>query len=306
MDRKRGGNPTGLALDPVGEGAYVDRGVEVAHFPVPRSAEQGRSDDFGTSGSGKLAAGVGIAVRGSTHDVYVADSAEHRVDAFAPVTLASASQEPVTGVTPTSAYVSGQVDPDGVAVSTCEFEYEEGKKTQACSPTPGSGSSYEKVSASLSGLTEGKKYEVRLSVSDANGVSYAQQLQRFTTPYSFQATTAGEGTGSLECEVEGKTKEPCADAYAEGDRADGLRANRVRDRSSKAGPSLEGPTNCNAKSEPCLMAVEGPVKIVANFAKNTGGTEYPLTVKKTGYRQGHGRILSLRDRLQASRKRMLA
>ncbi len=299
MEQVEGGEAThtkGLAFDPVTGGAYVDRGFEVAHFPSPQSGELNRTDGFGMSGSGELSAGVGIAVSGVTHDVYVADSVEHRVDVYAPVTLASADQEAVSDITPSSAVVNGEVDPEGVAVSGCEFEYELTTggyaKAQSCSPTPGSGSTYEKVSASLSGLAEGTQYgAVRLSVTNANGVSYAQQLRSFETPFRFEVTSAGAGAGTVQCEVYSATEpddfkapEPCATEYY---KTIGLvRVTAVAGAGStfEGWTVLEGPTTCNGTTEPCVVRyghnpteIEGPTKLVANFGGSSVKT-FPLSV----------------------------
>ncbi len=221
------------------------------------------------------------------------------MDVYAPVTLASADQEAVSDITPSSAVVNGEVDPEGVAVSGCEFEYELETggyaKAQSCSPTPGSGSMYGKVSASLSGLAEGTQYGVgRLSVTNANGVSYAQQLRSFETPFRFEVTSAGAGAGTVQCEVYSETEpghfkapEPCATEYYK--TIGRVRVTAVAGAGStfEGWTVLEGPTTCNGTTEPCVVRYgrnsgefEGPTKLVANFSGS--GTKYPLTVHKTG------------------------
>ncbi len=221
------------------------------------------------------------------------------MDVYAPVTLASADQEAVSDITPSSAVVSGEVDPEGVAVSGCEFEYELETggyaKAQSCSPTPGSGSTYEKVSASLSGLAEGTQYgEGRLSVTNANGVSYAQQLRSFETPFRFEVTSAGAGAGTVQCEVfsatepdDFKAPEPCATEYYKTIGRVRVTAVPGAGLTFEGWTVLEGPTTCNGTTEPCVVRYghnptefEGPTKLVANFSGS--GTKYPLTVHKTG------------------------
>ncbi len=199
------GGVAGVAVDPDNGGVYLSRGVEVAHFPAPTSAGAGRSDSFGTLGAGELSAGSGVAVSAFTgyeHYVYVADSGANLVDVYTPVTLATASLKPAANVQETTAELSGEVNPEGMAVSACEFEYgtSEGQYTNTvpCSSLPGSGSSFVKVSASLTGLTVGIHYYARLSVTDANGTSYAQPLDAFETVHRLEIKT--EGSGSVECE----------------------------------------------------------------------------------------------------------
>ncbi|HUH80623.1 MAG TPA: hypothetical protein VLZ06_04785 [Solirubrobacteraceae bacterium] len=263
------------------------------------SSEERPSDAFGASAPGKLAAGVGIAVsdhEGFQHDVYVADATEHLVDVYAPLTLATAKLMPATEVTETSAMLGGEVNPQGEPVSGCEFEYEqgnEGTNTQPCSPAPGSGSAFEHVSASLTGLAEGKQYVVNLSVTDANGVSHAQQRQSFTTPYSFDLHSAGSGSGTLECELleagKEKSRGECETGYPPGTEMN-VYATAAEDSTFEGWTVLEGPTKCEQEHlNPCYMVILQRRDVAANFALKAAA-KLPLTVQKTG--TGHGTINS--------------
>jgi hypothetical protein len=74
----------------------------------------------------------------------------------------------------TSAVLGGSVDPNGVAVSECMFEYGSGPSYGAsapCSPSPGSGNSPVAVSAAVGGLSPGTTYHFRLVARNAGGTA---------------------------------------------------------------------------------------------------------------------------------------
>jgi DNA-binding beta-propeller fold protein YncE len=181
---------TALATDPANGDLYVDHVTSVEHFPVgsvPKKSGNGLElevvgDSFGT---GHLVEGAGVAVDGVTKYVYVADAAGNSVDIFSPIILADATTGAASGVAETVGTLNGTVNPDGLAVSSCRFEYgtEPGvyPNAVACSSNPGAGSTPVPVSAPLSGLTPVTTYYYRLAVTNANGANYGQELS-FTTP----------------------------------------------------------------------------------------------------------------------------
>ncbi len=78
-------------------------------------------------------------------------------------------------VTQTTAELSGTVDPNGAAVSSCRLEY--GKtvtygSSVSCSPSPGSGTSPVPVSAEALGLEANTEYHFRISATSAHGTGY--------------------------------------------------------------------------------------------------------------------------------------
>ncbi len=137
-------------------------------------------------GRGALSGSAGVAVDPSNHTAYVTDSPRHRIDVFTgPVLLPSATTEPAT-VSETAATLHGTVNPDGVEVKSCEFEYgtESGvfTKTVPCLPaTPYNGSAPLAVSAELNSLVMFTVYHYRLAVSNANGTNRGSEVS-FTTP----------------------------------------------------------------------------------------------------------------------------
>ncbi len=188
-----------VAVDPATGDLYADDQSSVAEWDTGamnrNSTATEKNNEFagtlvarfgsvelsGTSGEG------GIAVDGASGDVYVSNPANGKVYVFASDAPAVTAGEP-TDVTKEAASLNAKVDPRGVAVSSCEFEYgltdEDGNgpynHSVPCTQTPaeiGAGSSPVAVSAQLEGLQPGELYHYRLIATDANG--------------------AGEGSGML-------------------------------------------------------------------------------------------------------------
>jgi DNA-binding beta-propeller fold protein YncE len=166
---------TAVGDDPVSGDIYTDHGTSIEHFIASNSS--GSLDDaFGSVGPNALVAGAGVAVNGSTGDVYVADSARNWVDVFTPTTLAEVSVEPATATTQTTTTLHGTVNPDGIEAQSCEFEWGTGgalTHTVPCSPAaPYTGTAPISVEAQISGLTVATAYQYRISVTDANGTNH--------------------------------------------------------------------------------------------------------------------------------------
>ena len=126
---------------------------------------------------------VAVATNPVNGDLYVVEG--NVVDVFGPDLLVpDVTTGPFSETAPASAKVSGTVNPDGLAVTGCEFEY--GTTTtyghsRACVSNPGSGSSAVEVSAQLSGLAPNTTYHYRLLASNANG-EHEGGDGSFTTP----------------------------------------------------------------------------------------------------------------------------
>jgi len=88
-----------------------------------------------------------------------------------------------SGVGTHAATVSATVDPQGSAVSSCEFEYGTSpfyESTALCSTSPGSGEQPVAVSAVLEGLSEATTYHYRIVATNAEGTSAGSDAE-FTT-----------------------------------------------------------------------------------------------------------------------------
>ena len=150
----------------------------------------------------------GIAVNGTSGDIYVSNPADGKVYVYAsaaPAVVADAA----TSVTKTDATLEGAVDPGGVPVISCEFEYGQMSSSELasgqtvtnpytqsvpCTQSPaqiGSGVSAVGVSVDIGGLQAGLLYHFRLNVIDANGESFSTGL----------FATAGPGFGIKTFEV---------------------------------------------------------------------------------------------------------
>ena len=165
--------------------AEWDTGAMNRNSPEVKSAGTlvvrfGTSELSGSSGQG------GIAVDGKTSEIYVSNPADGKVYIFgsdAPAVTASAA----SGVSTEAGRLGGTVDPRGVAVSECKFEYgltdEFGSgpynHSVPCAQTPGeigAGSSPVAVSAQLEALKAGELYHFRLVATNANGAGKASGM----------------------------------------------------------------------------------------------------------------------------------
>jgi hypothetical protein len=180
-----------LAVDPVGTSLLLDGENGVVEFDD--SAEVRKVGEFGNSGEHALERSFGIGVNGTSGNsdsgyIYAGDA--ERVSLFGPaLTVADVSLEPISTLTKTTVALHGSVNPAGVAVTACDFEYwteqEPAARSVGCTPAPGAGGSPVAVAATLSGLASQTLYHVRLSATDANGSS-------MTTTETFETEPAVE------------------------------------------------------------------------------------------------------------------
>jgi DNA-binding beta-propeller fold protein YncE len=112
----------------------------------------------------------GIAVNSSTHTVYVANQDSDSVDVF---TALDMTVEPASPVTRTTAILHGGVNPGGIPVTACEFEFglttHYGKSAPCEPPAPLEGINPVAVGADLSDLQANATYHYRLVATNANG-----------------------------------------------------------------------------------------------------------------------------------------
>ena len=128
--------------------------------------------------------GVGTAVDQANANVYVSDNEAKVAWVFDALFVPDVATSAATGVRPTSVTLNGDVDPDGVPVTACFFEYGTDSsygQSVPCTQSPGSGTSPVAVSADLSGLQEGVTYRYRLVAENANGANQSADAE-VTTP----------------------------------------------------------------------------------------------------------------------------
>jgi hypothetical protein len=185
-----------LAVDPsdgrlfIGE-SNASEGGFVAEYTAPCATP---SAEFG---GGEVGEARAIGVNGISHEVYV-DNEEH-VLIFSQVTVPDvATGAPATGVTRTSARLSGTVNPDGIPVTSCEFEYGPGiaasyGHTVECEqPLPLEGNSPITVTAEIKGLTvpPATLMHYRLKAANSKGRDLGEDETFYTE--SFPAPVIGE------------------------------------------------------------------------------------------------------------------
>jgi hypothetical protein len=150
-------SPVSLAVDPsdghlfIGESNAAEGGF-VAEYTAPCATPGAKF------GGGEVGGALGIGVNGTTHEVYVDTGGEVLI--YSQVTVPDvATGAPAAGITRTSARLSGTVNPDGIPVTSCEFEYGPGiaavyGHTVECEQTlPLEGNSPITVTAEIKGLT---------------------------------------------------------------------------------------------------------------------------------------------------------
>jgi DNA-binding beta-propeller fold protein YncE len=200
---------TGFAVDPSTGDLYVD----AAGGAIERYAFGGAFDGTGTvieSGATTCTFGAGLAVDPASGNVYVADSSADRIDVFTPAVLPDITSEPASNLQPTSAALSGTVNPDGLQITSCGFEYGTVSsaaygESEACEQPPtsiGSGPNPVPVNADVSGLQADTTYHFRLAASNAEGTRRGPEVI-FTTPGPvIDATWASVGvTATLFAEI---------------------------------------------------------------------------------------------------------
>jgi hypothetical protein len=172
---------TAVAVDPAAsnDGLYVDEGSDIAQY----DSSGDLLGKFGASGAGVLSgASNGVAVSHSSGSVYVSDPEGGTVNIYGPaVTVADVKTEPPSKIGENGTVtLNGVVNPEGLLVSSCEFEYgtqaETYEHTAECSPAPGSGNAPVAVSATINGLAAGITYHYRLGATDANGTNYGKDV----------------------------------------------------------------------------------------------------------------------------------
>jgi hypothetical protein len=227
------------AVDPVSGHLYIDNLSSVTEWDT--GGMNGPYDVPGTNNPETSATGVstfgslelsgvpgeqgGIAVDGASGEVYVSNPADGKVYVFASTAPAVAAGT-AANVSETGATLHGSVDPRGVPVSSCEFQYEKASEevgnggrvvltapvtvfshSVQCAQEPGqigSGTSPVGVSADIGGLEPGVLYHFRVVAGNANGSSPSEGL----------FVTAGTGFGIKSFEVSFLNRDGTPDTQA--------------------------------------------------------------------------------------------
>jgi hypothetical protein len=217
---------TGVAVDPAANALYVALGNHVNQYNTTTLAKQ---EEFG---AGTLGTTTRLAVNSANGRIYVADSSpsKNNVAVFGSFKVPGVISNPATGITAAKATLNGSVNPDGVAVTECKFEYLTDAAFIASGGTPakpatgysGSGAnapitkacvgaiptdaSDHPVSTEASGLNSATTYHFRLVAKNANNILRESEPsdRTFTTPESNKAETeAASGVGGATATLNG-------------------------------------------------------------------------------------------------------
>jgi DNA-binding beta-propeller fold protein YncE len=168
------GPVTGFAVDQTDNELYIDRGPSVQTVgPSGGVGETFSSPEL--SGGG----GAGVAVDSYSGAVYVANAVTDRVEDYGIILEANTSS--VSTITPTTATLRGEVNPEGTPVSECRFEYatstayEQSVPCEQTSGQIGSGASPVEVRAKITGLLGGTTYHFRLVADREDAVTHKTQ-----------------------------------------------------------------------------------------------------------------------------------
>jgi hypothetical protein len=193
-------NAYAIAVNTSTDDVYIDNGTTIGVF----TASGLPLERFG---AGHLSAGStagGIAVNSSNGVAYAADFPGNTIGIFTTILVPDVVTGETTNLqTEGSATLNGTVNPDGVAVTSCEFEYGTTTSygsTAACSPSPGSGSADVAVSANLT-VASDTIYHYRLVAANANG---EHQGEDRTFMAAARPSVTGEsfsGIGSTEATI---------------------------------------------------------------------------------------------------------
>jgi hypothetical protein len=240
----------------------------------------------------------------------------------------SVQAEGAAAITETSATLSAKVDPNGVQVGECAFEYGTTASygsSAPCAPSPGGGQAAVTVSAVISGLTAGNTYHFRVLAVNAGGTTSSKDHSFETLiapapPVSEEppakpqppATTSGGGGGTssppLVSPIEvGEAPQTVSSLSAlsppSGEAVELARASFAV---SSVG-ALVVPVRCPGVEQRCT----GTITLRTLGAVTVGiaghqATRRVLTLASSSFAIGGGRVLAVKLRLTSRARALLA
>ncbi len=195
-------NAAGIAVD--ANDLFIDTASSIEEYGLTEPFSS-RVEVFPISGLTE-SGGVAASAAGT---IYATQRATGSVEIFAEDTLPELAMETVSNLAVHSATLNGTVNPAGVEVTSCAFEYgttESYGSLAACSPAPGSGSAAVSVSANLTGLLPDTTYDYRLVATNADHLTEATSGQMLTTRgpgiAEEQVTHAQETAATLQATID--------------------------------------------------------------------------------------------------------
>jgi DNA-binding beta-propeller fold protein YncE len=175
--------PVAVAVDPSNGEVYA---ADEHNHVVDQFSGEGRYLGQLTRGQAgeALQSPLGVAVNASG-GVYVSDSQAKAVDVYGPdILLPTVTTGAASEVGGSTATLNGTVNPEGLNVSDCHFDYGTTTaygQTASCEQVVGSGGGDVSVTAKLAGLTAGSEYHFRLVACNSNGCAEGSDAG-FSTP----------------------------------------------------------------------------------------------------------------------------
>jgi hypothetical protein len=205
---------TAAAVDPVNNDVYVDNVGSIAEFGPASgctAAEpcETNPEPLERFGSGHLSGSAGVAVNAANGTVYATNQTGADVDIFPDAFVPNVVEREPSGLeTEGSATLNGTVNPEGVAITSCQFEYGPTSAYGTVEPCPAGvvGSTTEKPVSVTIGVTPDTVYHYRLVAANANenGVNYGpdQTFVAGARPRIEQQKVEGVGTSEATVEAQ--------------------------------------------------------------------------------------------------------
>jgi hypothetical protein len=240
------GAHTVTTVNPASGNVYTSSGSEVLEYDASGATEAILISTL-------LAASTiqGVAVNESTGNVYITRTGSTSVEVFSPAVSLPLVQArgPPSNITPTKATLKGDVNPEGLAVTECKFEYltnaayvANGNSysgpnipaTKACEGSIPTDSTLHAVTGAVTGLLPNTTYHYRVVAKNVNGTNSGLDQTFVTandaitggassitgTKATVNGTVLPEGLAVTECKFEyglttayGSSK-PCAEAIS--------------------------------------------------------------------------------------------
>ncbi len=159
-----------ITVDPASGDLFNVTGSQVKEFDASSPTEAKPLGSFKPSGGA-----TGIAVEGASGNVYVTRSGSSTIDVWERVTVPEAVTEAANPVGATSATLNGAVNPNGLPLTECFFEWGKTQSYGEIAPCEdpdalevGEGTAPVPVHAEISELETGTTYHFQLVVANAN------------------------------------------------------------------------------------------------------------------------------------------